>query len=265
MTNPNLTHLYFLLDRSGSMQSIRDDTVGGFNAFIGEQRLQPGGCRVTLAQFDDRYEVVYRDLPIADVPGLDLRPRGRTALLDAIGRLVTETGGHLASMLEAERPGTVIVGIMTDGFENASQEWTHPAVKALIEQQTSTYAWEFLYMGADQDAIEVGASLGVPANRSVTYSRAASGRAMAATSAMVGRVRAARAAGAPAADVGYTAEERDASSGGPTGHPTHPEPHGVTAPHPGAGRAQPAKVLKPRRSADPGTANGRASAPMEPR
>ena len=219
MTNPNLTHLYFLLDRSGSMQSIRDDTIGGFDAFIADQRRRPGDCRVTLAQFDDRYEVVYRDLPIAEVPGLDLRPRGRTALLDAIGRLVTEAGAHLASMLEGERPGTVIVGIMTDGFENASQEWTHPAIRALIQQQTGSYNWEFLYMGADQDAIEVGTGLGVPANRSVTYSRAASGRAMAATSAMVGRVRAARAAGAPAADVGYTAEERDASAGVPGGKP----------------------------------------------
>ena len=215
MTNPNLTHLYFLLDRSGSMQSIRDDTVGGFNAFIAEQRRHPGDCRVTLAQFDDRYEVVYRDKPIADVPGLDLQPRGSTALLDAIGRLVTEAGAHLASLLEAERPGTVIVGIMTDGYENSSREWTHPAIKALVHQQTSTYNWDFLYMGADQDAIEVGASLGVPANRSITYSRAASGRAMSATSAMVGRLRTARAAGAPPADVGYTHEERDASAGGP--------------------------------------------------
>ncbi len=246
MTNPNLTHLYFLLDRSGSMQSIRDDTIGGFNAFIADQRRQPGDCRVTLAQFDDRYEVVYRDLPIADVPGLDLRPRGRTALLDAIGRLVTEAGAHLASMLEAERPGTVIVGIMTDGYENASQEWTHPAIRALIQHQTSTYSWEFLYIGADQDAIEVGTGLGVPANRSVTYARAASGRAIAATSAMVGRVRAARASGAPAADVGYTEEERDASAGGPGAHPMPPEPSGVPAPHRPAGSARSAGVLKPR-------------------
>lgn len=213
MTNPNLTHLYFLLDRSGSMLSIREDTVGGFNAFIAEQRQHAGDCRVTLAQFDDRYEVVYADRPIADVPGLDLQPRGTTALLDAIGRLVTDAGAHLASLPEDDRPGTVIVGIMTDGYENASQEWTHPAIKALVQQQTKTYRWEFLYMGADQDAIEVGTSLGVPANRSVTYSRNASGPAMAATSAMVGRLRAARASGAPAMDVGYTPEERDASAG----------------------------------------------------
>jgi len=213
MTDRNLTHLYFLLDRSGSMQSVRDDTVGGFNAFIAEQRHHPGDCRVTLAQFDDRYEVVYTDRPIADVPALDLQPRGTTALLDAIGRLVTDAGAHLAALPEERRPGTVIVGIMTDGYENASHEWTHPAVKALIQQQTNTYQWEFLYMGSDQDAIEVGTSLGVQANRSITYSRDASGPAMAATSAMVGRLRTARLEEAPAADIGYTNAEREASAG----------------------------------------------------
>lgn len=212
MTNPDLSHLYFLLDRSGSMQSIRDDTIGGFDAFIAEQRTQSGGCRVTLAQFDDRYEEVYADRPIAEVPGLELQPRGTTALLDAIGRFVTDAGSRLAALPEAERPGTVIVGIMTDGHENASKEWTHEGVKALIQQQTQTYGWEFLYLGADQDAIEVGTALGVPAARSMTYSRAAAGVAMSSTSAMVGRLREARASGRSTADVGYSAEERDAST-----------------------------------------------------
>lgn len=212
MTNPDLTHIYFLLDRSGSMASISDDTVGGFNTFIAEQRKHPGKCRVTLAQFDDRYEVVYADRPIAEVPGLQLQPRGMTALLDAIGRLVTDAGASLASLPEHERPGTVIVGIMTDGHENASQEWTHPAVKSLIQQQTETYDWEFLYMGADQDAIEVGTGLGVAAARSVTYSRGSTAKAMGSTSAMVDRVRLARAAGQSAKDIGYSDDERAASN-----------------------------------------------------
>lgn len=125
MTDPNLTHLYFLLDRSGSMQSIKDDTEGGFDAFIAEQRSQPGDCRVTLAQFDDRYEEVYQDVPVADVPPLSLSPRGSTALLDSIGRLLGEAGGRLAALPEHERPGVVIVGIMTDGHENSSRE-PHP-------------------------------------------------------------------------------------------------------------------------------------------
>ena len=198
MTDPNLTHLYFLLDRSGSMQSIKDDTEGGFDAFIAEQRSQPGDCRVTLAQFDDQYEEVYRDVPVADVPPLSLSPRGSTALLDSIGRLLSEAGARLAALPEHERPGIVIVGIMTDGHENSSRELTHAQVKALIERQTSEYAWQFVYMGADQDAIEVGSSIGVAATNSMTYGRGRVAAAMAATSRNIGLTRSAVAAGASA-------------------------------------------------------------------
>ena len=198
MTNPNLTHLYFLLDRSGSMATIVDDTVGGFDAFIKEQRQAPGECRVTLAQFDDSYEEVYADRPIAEVPSLVLQPRGTTALLDSIARLVIDAGERLAAMPEDQRPDTVIVGIMTDGMENASREWTHPRVKELIEKQTDVYQWQFLYLGADQDAIEVGASIGVGAAHSVTYGRGKVKQAMAATSANMVAYRAAKAAGMPA-------------------------------------------------------------------
>lgn len=216
MTNPDLTHIYFLLDRSGSMQSIVSDTVGGFDAFIGEQRGVPGDCRVTLAQFDDKYDEVYVDRPIADVPTLQLQPRGSTALLDSIGRLVTDAGSRLAAMPEAERPGTVIVGIMTDGMENASREFSHPAIKALIEQQTGVYGWQFLYLGADQDAIEVGMSIGVAAGNSVTYSRGRVKAAMAATAANVGTYRAARAAGLDASEAAalsaFTDEQRRAAA-----------------------------------------------------
>ena len=135
MTNPNLTHIAFLLDRSGSMQSIKDDTEGGFNAFIEEQRREAGECRVTLAQFDNEYEEVYRDLPLAEVPPLHLAPRGSTALLDSMGRLITMTGERLAALSDEERPGIVIIGIMTDGHENASNEWTRPAIKSLVERR----------------------------------------------------------------------------------------------------------------------------------
>ena len=195
MTDPNLTHLYFLLDRSGSMQSIKDDTEGGFDAFIGEQRTQPGRCRVTLAQFDDQYEEVFRDRAVADVPPLHLQPRGSTALLDSIGRLVGEAGARLAALTEDQRPGVVIVGIMTDGHENASRELGHAQVKAMIERQTKDYGWQFLYMGADQDAIEVGSSIGVSAANSMTYSRGRVAEAMAATSRNIGRTRTAVASG----------------------------------------------------------------------
>ena len=212
MTNTNLTQLAILLDRSGSMQSIVADTIGGFDAFIAEQRNAPGVCRVTLAQFDNEYEEVYADRPLTSVPGLELHPRGSTALLDAIGQLVTTIGSRLAAMPEHERPGTVIIGIMTDGQENASTEWTHQAIKALIEQQTNHYGWQFLYMGADQDAIEVGTSIGVGAAHSITYGRGKVRDVMRESSANVSRYREARANGvsapAAAAKAAFSDEQR---------------------------------------------------------
>lgn len=176
MTDPQLTHIEFVLDRSGSMASIKGDIEGGFDTFVGGQRSQPGRCTVSLAQFDDHYEVVYTDLPVADVPALALQPRGSTAMLDAIGRSMTTLGQRLAALPEDARPGTVIVAIVTDGMENASREWTRPAIKALIEQQSRDYSWQFLYLGADQDAVEVGTGMGIPADRALTYSRGSSSR-----------------------------------------------------------------------------------------
>jgi len=212
MTRSDLTHLYFLLDRSGSMQSIKTDTEGGFAAFIEEQRRAVGECRVTLAQFDDQYEIVFADTPVADVGRLDLQPRGSTALLDAMGRLITEAGAALAALPEDQRPGSVVVAIMTDGLENASREWTHPAVKALVEQQTTAYQWQFLYMGADQDAIDVGTGLGVGAAHMVSYTRGNVDKVMAASSAKVSDLRRDRSVDASAAMRGYTAVERRAAS-----------------------------------------------------
>ena len=178
MTDKNLTHIYVLLDRSGSMESIKSDIEGGFAAFVEEQRATPGECRVTLAQFDTEYQVVYADQPVADIGPLVLQPRGTTALLDSMARLTVDSGSRLAELPEDQRPGTVIVAIMTDGLENASREWTHPAVKRLVEHQTTAYGWQFLYMGADQDAIEVGSQMGIPAAQSVTYGRGKSREAM---------------------------------------------------------------------------------------
>lgn len=209
MTDHKLTHLYVLLDRSGSMQSIKTDIEGGFAAFIEEQRAIEGDCRVTLARFDDQYEEVFSDRPVAEVGPLDLQPRGSTALLDAMGRLITDAGSRLAALPEDRRPGTVVVAIMTDGLENASREWTHPAIKALVEQQTNAYHWQFLYMGADQDAIEVGASLGVAKDYAVTYGRGKSAEAMRANGAKISALRTARLRDPAAAMPAFTAEERD--------------------------------------------------------
>jgi hypothetical protein len=208
MTRSDLTHLYFLLDRSGSMQSIKSDIEGGFAAFVEEQRRGAGECRATLAQFDDVYELVYADRPIADVPPLDLQPRNMTALHDAMGRLITDAGAKLDALPESQRPGTVIVAIMTDGLENASKEWTGASIRALVSQQSNVWGWTFMYMGADQDAVEVGASIGVDRDLSVTYSRGKSRQAMGVASGKIAKLRAARIA-APAAPMeAFTDEER---------------------------------------------------------
>jgi len=113
MTDSALTHVYVLLDRSGSMSAIADDTVGGFAAFIREQRAVAGRCRLSLAQFDDTYERVYASVDIQDVPALDLQPRGSTALHDAMVRLIGEAGAELAALPEDQRPGTVLVAVLT--------------------------------------------------------------------------------------------------------------------------------------------------------
>ena len=218
MTDKNLTHLYFLLDRSGSMQSIRDDIVGGFDAFIADQKREPGDCRVSLSQFDDVYEEVYADRPLGAVPSLDLVPRGSTAMLDAIGRLINSAGARLAALPEDERPATVVVGIMTDGMENASQEFSRAQVRQMITTQSKDYDWTFLYMGANQDAVEVGTNMGIDPRLAVTYAPRSADRAMAATSKNISGLRQARAAGAPPAaarEAAYYTDVQRAESMGP--------------------------------------------------
>lgn len=209
MPNQSLTQLVFLLDRSGSMQSIKSDIIGGFEAFIDEQRAGEGLCTATLAQFDDEYEVVYRNIAVGQVPPLALFPRGRTALYDSMGKLLTETAAEINAKAEADRPGNVVVGIMTDGLENASREWQQSAIKALVEQQTDDHGWEFFYMGADQDAVEVGTGLGVKADQAITYARGKSREALKTVSSNVRDYRTARIVDPAAAMPAFTAAQRD--------------------------------------------------------
>ncbi|WP_186325234.1 VWA domain-containing protein [Cellulosimicrobium sp. TH-20] len=227
MPDQTLTHLAMLLDRSGSMQTIKQATEQGFDLFLTEQREAPGRCTVTLAQFDNEYEEVYTDLDVREVPPLDLRPRGMTALLDSIGRLVQTTALRIAQLPEEQRPGAVIVGIMTDGLENASKEYTHAAIKALVTEREEQFGWTFLYMGANQDAIEVGASLGVKRERSLTYDTANVDQAYAATSRSMAGMRTAMAAGTPPAAARdqhavYTEADRAAAGSSGSGHASTP-------------------------------------------
>jgi hypothetical protein len=212
MTNPRRTLIAVLLDRSGSMEAVKSDTEGGFNAFVDAQRAEPGDASVTLAQFDTDYEVVYANRPLADVPRLTLQPRGGTALYDALGRLITDVGVELATQPEQERPGTVIVVVLTDGHENSSREWTHAAVTAAIKRQETDYAWDFIFLGANMDAVAVGTSLGFAADRSMTWDPANGGavHAMASTTAYVARRRSAPTG---VSVDGFSESDREAASG----------------------------------------------------
>jgi len=208
MTNTDITLIAALLDRSGSMRSIAGDICGGFDAYIAEENTGPGTTLVTLAQFDHQYEVVYQNLDAGAVGPLVLEPRGRTALLDSIGRFITEVGTDLAALPEDDRPGDVTVLVMTDGLENASQEWTIEAVRALISHQETGYAWDFVFLGANMDAVEVGTTLGFAPGKSLTWdpSEEGVGGAFAAVSGYSERKRSRGAA--PASSIVFEESER---------------------------------------------------------
>lgn len=175
MTKPNSTEIIVILDRSGSMEPIAADMCGGFDQFIADQRKEPGTCTVSLAQFAGEYETVYSAVDIHSVPPLALIPRGNTALLDAIGRTINETGERLSSMAEDARPSKVIVLIITDGEENASREFTQAQINGMITHQREAYSWDFVYLGANQDAIAVAKGLGVPPAAAINYAASPTG------------------------------------------------------------------------------------------
>lgn len=152
-----------ILDRSGSMQSIAGDAIGGFNAFLAAQRGEPGAARLSLVLFDDRYEVPLKSIPLADVPDLTTRtfvPRGSTALLDAIGRTLRKMTTSFAARPAEKRPARIIVAILTDGEENASHEYTRPHIFDLIGEKRAQ-GWEFVFLAANQDAFTAAERLNI--------------------------------------------------------------------------------------------------------
>lgn len=164
------TDLTVVLDRSGSMSSIKADMEGGFESFIGTQKGVPGTCLVSMVQFDgEATEVRYVARPVANVGSLDLRPRGNTPLLDATAFAITLTGERLAALDAAERPENVLMLIITDGQENASRTTTAEALKTMIEHQRGVYKWDFIYLGANVDAFAEAARMGIPAATAVEY------------------------------------------------------------------------------------------------
>jgi Mg-chelatase subunit ChlD len=162
------THVSILIDKSGSMQSIKDDVIGGFNQLIEDQKKEPGELTVSLVQFDGNnaldFNVTNDFSPITKVILLNeknYQPRGNTPLNDALARLILETGNKLTSLNENDRPEKVIFVCITDGQENSSREHTTASVKAMIEVQEKVYKWKFIYIGANQDSFTEAHSRGM--------------------------------------------------------------------------------------------------------
>lgn len=171
MTQKNYTHITLLVDRSGSMTGLKHDADGGINTFFEEQKKVTGKCTYSIYQFDTTFESVASGKNIQEFETYHLIPAGGTALYDAQWRAIHETGAFLRKLPEDQRPDKVIFITVTDGEENSSREITGlhglNKLKNLVREQEDKYAWEFIYIGANQDAFAVGQSFGV--GRTMTY------------------------------------------------------------------------------------------------
>ena len=168
----NLTELVFILDRSGSMGGLETDTIGGFNSMLAKQQAEPGECRITTVLFDHEYEVLHDRIDIKAVSKIGSKEyyvRGNTALLDAVGNTINKIDAVQKNTAEEYRAEKVLFVITTDGMENASREFTYERIKAMIEQRKSENNWEFIFLGANIDAVDVADRFGIAANRAQNY------------------------------------------------------------------------------------------------
>ncbi len=174
------TEIIAILDRSGSMSHLVADTLGGFNAYIDEQKKVDGECNVSLVTFGSEYTPIYGSTPLDNVVELtteQYRISGMTAMNDAIGKATVDAGQRFAAMNEADRPEKVIVLIITDGAENSSREYSQSAIKAMITEQENKYSWEYVFLGANIDTKQVASNLGMKMSNVATYSDTAIGTA----------------------------------------------------------------------------------------
>lgn len=169
------TDVNIIIDRSGSMESIKDSATSGVEEFINQQATEGVEGFISLFQFDDEYEEVIKGVKIKDAKkalkdkNWSLFPRGLTALNDSIGRSINATGERLAKLDKKDRPDVVLFLIVTDGIENASQEFSREKIKEMVEHQQDKYNWKFVYLGANQDAVLKGGGLGISRDTSATY------------------------------------------------------------------------------------------------
>jgi len=176
--NPQLTEIIYILDRSGSMQPLQESAIVGFNEMIQSQLDSPGDANVSLLLFDDEFLLVHDRRPIEEVGELDAStyvPRGTTALNDAIGRAIKGVGRKLSKEPEEKRPGKVIMAIYTDGYENASTDYTIEKVNRMITHQRKNYNWEFIFLAANQDAIATAGQMGIDSNMASAVQNSAKG------------------------------------------------------------------------------------------
>lgn len=167
-----LTELVFILDRSGSMSGLEADTIGGYNALLKKQKKEPGEAIITTVLFDDHYELLHDRINlkgVAPVTDKEYFVRGCTALLDAIGRTIDKIGNAQKHTAKDERAEKVLFVITTDGMENASREYGYDKVKAMIERQKEKYGWEFLFIGANIDAVATASKFGIAPDRAANY------------------------------------------------------------------------------------------------
>lgn len=178
--NKDYTHLSVILDRTGSMESIRDDVIGGFNAFLNQQKAQKGKATLTLVQFDshDPYEVLNRFTPIEEIPELTRAtyvPRATTPLLDAIGRGINDLEASISGLKKSARPSRVVMVIVTDGQENASHEFNRDQILRMIKQKSKDEDWQFVFLSADLDAISDASSVGFKGKSTLMFQKSARG------------------------------------------------------------------------------------------
>lgn len=220
MTDSKYTHIALLSDRSGSMEKIQSDAQGGINSLIKDQAKTTetigGRCTLSLMEFDNYQNTLYTFSNILDVPepAYRLVPRGRTALRDSMAALIRSTGQQLAALPEDLRPGVVLFVVMTDGLENASYTITSTDLRTLVQEHQVKYGWQFIYLGANQDAFEVGQELGFLRSQTIKFNATPEGtyNVYAGTSSSLSNARIASAsAGVPVAFT-YSQEDRDGAA-----------------------------------------------------
>lgn len=172
MSKEGLTEIVCIIDKSGSMETVKEDAIGGFNSFLKEQQEQPGEALLTLVLFDTEYKRLTDGKPAKEVQPLNRKtysPGGMTALLDAVGITLDRVSRRIEETPDAEKPEKVIVAILTDGLENSSVEYSGRQIFEKIRHKQKVDNWEFVYLGANQDAIKAGAELGIREDRAMNF------------------------------------------------------------------------------------------------